>query len=109
MMTLSGVRNSCERVESSCSGTVFIRLTAVRWATALAIRRRTSMLSNGFSFEMPSLFLLEKHRPQPSLLHGDLWSGNAGFTPEGPVIFDPGSKPHATAAEVQPDRQKLPP
>lgn len=28
--------------------------------------------------------------PQPSLLHGDLWSGNAGFLPDGtPVIFDP--------------------
>jgi fructosamine-3-kinase len=23
------------------------------------------------------------------LLHGDLWSGNAGFTGEGPVVFDP--------------------
>ena len=33
--------------------------------------------------------LLENHRPQPSLLHGDLWSGNAGFTREGPVVFDP--------------------
>jgi fructosamine-3-kinase len=33
--------------------------------------------------------LLERHRPQPSLLHGDLWSGNAGFTDEGPVVFDP--------------------
>ena len=33
--------------------------------------------------------LLKNHLPQPSLLHGDLWSGNAGFTPEGPVIFDP--------------------
>ena len=33
--------------------------------------------------------LLENHKPQPSLLHGDLWSGNAGFTAEGPVIFDP--------------------
>lgn len=29
-------------------------------------------------------------RPVPSLLHGDLWSGNAGFSPTGePVIFDP--------------------
>jgi fructosamine-3-kinase len=28
--------------------------------------------------------------PQPSLLHGDLWSGNAGFLADGtPVIFDP--------------------
>jgi fructosamine-3-kinase len=33
--------------------------------------------------------MLEGHRPQASLLHGDLWNGNAGFTPLGPVIFDP--------------------
>ncbi|AFZ13549.1 Fructosamine/Ketosamine-3-kinase [Crinalium epipsammum PCC 9333] len=30
------------------------------------------------------------HQPQPSLVHGDLWGGNAGFTAtEEPVIFDP--------------------
>ena len=28
-------------------------------------------------------------RPAPALLHGDLWSGNVGFTAEGPVLFDP--------------------
>jgi fructosamine-3-kinase len=33
--------------------------------------------------------ILQDHRPQPSLLHGDLWSGNAAFTTEGPVVFDP--------------------
>jgi protein-ribulosamine 3-kinase len=33
--------------------------------------------------------VLANHRPSPSLLHGDLWSGNAGFTPAGPVVFDP--------------------
>jgi fructosamine-3-kinase len=33
--------------------------------------------------------LLENHNPKPSLLHGDLWSGNAGFTKEGPVVYDP--------------------
>jgi protein-ribulosamine 3-kinase len=43
----------------------------------------------GFAVEMPRLDVLENHRPQPSLLHGDLWSGNAGFTAEGPVVFDP--------------------
>jgi protein-ribulosamine 3-kinase len=32
---------------------------------------------------------IELHQPQPSLLHGDLWSGNAGFTAEGPVVYDP--------------------
>lgn len=30
------------------------------------------------------------YRPAPSLLHGDLWSGNAGQLPDGaPVVFDP--------------------
>jgi fructosamine-3-kinase len=30
------------------------------------------------------------YKPQPSLLHGDLWSGNYSFTSTGePVIFDP--------------------
>ncbi len=34
--------------------------------------------------------LLSGHKPSPSLLHGDLWSGNAGFDPGGaPVIYDP--------------------
>lgn len=30
------------------------------------------------------------HKPQPSLVHGDLWGGNAAITTSGePVIFDP--------------------
>ena len=34
--------------------------------------------------------LLGGHRPDPSLLHGDLWSGNAAMTAGGePVIYDP--------------------
>jgi fructosamine-3-kinase len=34
--------------------------------------------------------LLAGHAPAPSLLHGDLWSGNAGRLGDGvPVIFDP--------------------
>ncbi len=43
----------------------------------------------GFHLEMPELTLLKSHQPQPSLLHGDLWSGNVGFTVNGPVAFDP--------------------
>jgi protein-ribulosamine 3-kinase len=32
----------------------------------------------------------EDHEPQPSLLHGDLWSGNISFAKNGePVIYDP--------------------
>ncbi|MBE9123124.1 fructosamine kinase family protein [Tychonema sp. LEGE 07199] len=34
--------------------------------------------------------LLEGYKPQPSLVHGDLWGGNASVTATGePVIFDP--------------------
>ncbi|MBK4714243.1 MULTISPECIES: fructosamine kinase family protein [Tenebrionibacter/Tenebrionicola group] len=33
--------------------------------------------------------LLANHQPQPSLLHGDLWSGNCALGPLGPFIFDP--------------------
>jgi len=44
----------------------------------------------GLLAELPDVRrILEGHRPQASLLHGDLWSGNAGFTAEGPVIYDP--------------------
>lgn len=32
---------------------------------------------------------LQHHQPAPSLVHGDLWSGNIGFTCKGPVMFDP--------------------
>jgi fructosamine-3-kinase len=36
--------------------------------------------------------LLADHTPEPSLLHGDLWSGNASFLDDGtPVIYDPAS------------------
>lgn len=40
-------------------------------------------------YENAPAFFLE-YRPAPSLLHGDLWSGNLGATPEGmPVLYDP--------------------
>jgi len=36
--------------------------------------------------------ILEAHGPAPSLLHGDLWGGNAAFDENGePVLFDPAS------------------
>lgn len=45
--------------------------------------------SKGFRIATPDVKELLGHHPVPSLLHGDLWRGNAGFTPEGPVLFDP--------------------
>lgn len=44
----------------------------------------------GFEFDLQALRgLLADYRPPASLLHGDLWHGNVGFTPAGPVLFDP--------------------
>ncbi|HEY6640788.1 fructosamine kinase family protein [Povalibacter sp.] len=39
---------------------------------------------------MPALFDADGHVPRPSLIHGDLWSGNWGMLADGtPVIYDP--------------------
>lgn len=44
----------------------------------------------GFGVDLDAFYgLLAAHRPPPSLLHGDLWHGNIGFTPAGPVLYDP--------------------
>ena len=44
----------------------------------------------GLAFDLQALRgLLADYRPPASLLHGDLWHGNVGFTPGGPVLFDP--------------------
>ena len=63
------------------------------WATFFLECRIQPQLAlarkNGFSIPFSKSNLLEGHKPSPSLLHGDLWSGNAGFIDEGPVIFDP--------------------
>jgi len=44
----------------------------------------------GFGCDLDALRgLLADHRPPASLLHGDLWHGNVGFTQAGPVLYDP--------------------
>lgn len=46
--------------------------------------------AKGFRFEVDGVVeVLRAHRPPAALLHGDLWSGNVGFTAQGPVVFDP--------------------
>lgn len=63
------------------------------WATFFLECRIEPQLAlarkNGFSIPFPKENFLEGHKPSPSLLHGDLWSGNAGFIDDGPVIYDP--------------------
>lgn len=64
------------------------------WAQFWLLNRMRPQLAlarkNGFDVEVPPLEpLLSRHQPAPSLLHGDLWKGNAGFKDGRPVIFDP--------------------
>jgi fructosamine-3-kinase len=62
------------------------------WAEFWRERRLRPQLAlaerNGFDLRFDE-DPLGNHSPRPALLHGDLWSGNAGFTQEGPVVFDP--------------------
>lgn len=76
----------------SVSWPAFFRERRLRHQLALAER-------NGYGgrLQQRGAHLLERfagffrdHRPAPSLLHGDLWGGNAGVDANGaPVIFDP--------------------
>jgi protein-ribulosamine 3-kinase len=51
-------------------------------------RGRLQIVGERLLEQMPALF--SGHRVRPSLLHGDLWGGNAAATDGGaPVIFDP--------------------
>lgn len=73
------------------------------WARFFAERRLAPQLArareNGFGGELQrhGVRLLDRlaalfldYRPQPSLLHGDLWHGNAAITADGqPALFDP--------------------
>lgn len=76
----------------SSSWAEFLRDRRLRYQLELAAR-------NGYGGRLQELGtkllvhiepLLADHAPVPSLLHGDLWGGNAGVDAEGmPVIFDP--------------------
>ncbi|NEQ35106.1 MAG: fructosamine kinase family protein [Okeania sp. SIO3I5] len=53
-------------------------------------KRRGGSFSQGDRLLKVIPELLAGHQPQPSLVHGDLWGGNASVTADGePVIFDP--------------------
>lgn len=67
----------------------FFREKRLRPQFELAGRRAYRLLHAEAVLEKVESILAD-HRPAPSLLHGDLWSGNAGFLDDGsPVLFDP--------------------
>ncbi|RZM75991.1 fructosamine kinase family protein [Leptolyngbya iicbica] len=60
----------------------------LRYQFQLANRRGNFRRQEELMAAVPSL--LAGHTPEPSLVHGDLWSGNASVTVDGtPVILDP--------------------
>jgi len=65
-----------------------------RLAPQLALARRNA-LGDGLARSGERLLdvlprVLAGHRPRASLLHGDLWGGNAGYLAGGePIVFDP--------------------
>lgn len=57
---------------------------------AMAKRYPTKMIDRGERLLTDCGEFFRTHRPTPSLLHGDLWGGNAAALADGvPVVFDP--------------------
>jgi protein-ribulosamine 3-kinase len=53
-------------------------------------RLPSRMIDRGERLLADSEILLREHKPAPSLLHGDLWGGNASALADGtPALFDP--------------------
>ncbi|MGB7412972.1 MAG: fructosamine kinase family protein [Thermosynechococcaceae cyanobacterium] len=52
-------------------------------------QRRGGHFSQGTALLEVIPSILADHQPEPSLVHGDLWSGNAAFAEGVPVILDP--------------------
>lgn len=70
----------------------FWREQRLGFQLALARRNghRGSLLTQGERLVERVPVFFAGHEPRPSLLHGDLWSGNAAFMRDGtPVMFDP--------------------
>jgi fructosamine-3-kinase len=67
----------------------FFQQWRVGYQLELARRRHAPFKREAELLEIVPQILADYH-PQPALVHGDLWSGNAGFTQDGtPAIFDP--------------------
>ncbi len=63
--------------------TFFVQYRLRPQLASLGLESRLNSLDHAF------LQSLAGRQPQPSLLHGDLWSGNAASTDGNPIIYDP--------------------
>jgi protein-ribulosamine 3-kinase len=60
----------------------------LRWAAGNGMERKLVEKGESLADRLGAFFL--DYHPRPSLLHGDLWGGNASALPDGtPVVFDP--------------------
>ncbi len=72
--------------------TAFLRDQRIGYQLELAFRNgyRARLEARGEALLANLHHFFAGYTPQASLLHGDLWSGNAGFAANGsPVVFDP--------------------
>jgi len=79
--------NTCSR-----DWTVFVRDQRIGYQLELAFRNgyRAQLETRGNALRENLKHFLAGYTPEPSLLHGDLWTGNVGFAANGaPVVFDP--------------------
>ena len=59
----------------------------IGWQLELAAEKASNLATLMLSSSIYSS--AASHQPQPSLLHGDLWSDNCALGPNGPYIYDP--------------------
>ena len=84
---------STSQINSKCNNWVdFYRTHRLEYQLSLAINngctRELKTLGEQLCNNLEVFFI--SYAPKPSLLHGDLWSGNYGYDESGePVIFDP--------------------
>ncbi len=67
----------------------FWRRQRLGFQLELAARNGRDLMRKGERLMAELGEFFRAYRPQPSLLHGDLWGGNVGAAGQQPVIFDP--------------------
>ncbi|MGH8771624.1 MAG: fructosamine kinase family protein [Burkholderiales bacterium] len=82
---------STPQINTQCDDWIeFWRERRLGFQLSLAAKNGYGLQKKGERLMASLDFFFRDCQPQPSLLHGDLWGGNAAFDQDGnPVIFDP--------------------